>query len=1590
MKTKRILAFMLSVVMILSVFSANVAFAVESTETSIFAGGGGTKSDPWQIANLAQLEAFRNSVNNGENYNGDYIKLTADINLGGGSNNQWTPIGRYNASFEGTFDGDGHGITGFYAGNADLQGFFGRTSGATIKNLTVSGNINITEENYIRLAGIIAEMDSGTVENCVSNVNIKVNYNASRSEYIGGIVGDASGTFTIKKCYNTGTISGYLGTAGGILGHANDSSGIVENCYNTGGVASDISGSGASIGGIIGYAAKITVKNCYNIGTVAAKSAYCVGGAVGNASDSSNGVSSVYYLDSCKGTGTDFDSKYGTQINANQMKNKDTFSGWDFDEVWYMDSDKGRPLFKKTVEIDIPLTTDKYDLDGDEVKDKVYEISDADDLVIFANAVNNGQNKINAVLLKDISLYNRTWTPIGVNYSDFKGIFDGRGHTVYDMKFTTEQNGYDNHPEYNYQGLFGVMRDGAEVRNLTVKGDITIYTDKEIYYVGGAVGLAYEGCKISNVTSYVNITDNGVGYEKVESVGGVVGQLGNRASNGTPGFADNCKYYGTISINKAGKVGGIVGAAIKDSFVTNCTNYGKVGWDYIGHLAGIAGAAETGATVKNCANYGEVTSGSDDCIGGVVGYANEYVTITNCLNGGDVKGKKATDETSDVYLGGILGYQNNTNFNGVTNCFNYGTLTATDNGTTYTGAIVGYSKHSVSAPRVKDNYYLSTSCAKSCGGNDGSNNISVNAIQAASGEIAYKMQSYITDGEQVWGQKLSGENAEEYPAIHGTKVYALTNCNGCVEYANEEKTISHSYVDNVCENCGASQTINKNDNGYYEIGSKAEYIHFTNLVNTNGEQDILNAVLTANIDLSGYEYVPIGKDGSRYIGTFDGAGYKIENMTITAKSNNTAMFGCTLNATLKDFTLSGDITAVYNGLEHIGGVIGYANATSVSNVISKVNFKDNGKIEHIFKAGGIAARAVSGSHFTDCEYNGNVTLHFGSHMAGILGEANEATKDNPIVITNCVNKGNMRFDISRRIGGILGWNDTYTNVLKCANYGDITITESDRINQAGGIVATTVNALSVKDCANYGNISDGKFNSSLGGIVGFIDAYKNTDDFVGIANCFNYGTITNTNEDGSTYWGSVIGYIKNDEANQSNTSKITDNYYLEDTAPQISGTEGIALSANKVSADMALSGELAYKLQGTRTNSVWGQNLLGESKTAYPVLNGEKVYKITFVVGDETYATKYANKNGIGALPETSGNRKWFCGPQISSGEFTAETAISSDMTVYSLAVPDLIITTAEELKAFANEVNGGNSYKDKYILLQNDLDLNGSEENQWTAIGTYLRVFEGTFDGDGHKISGLYINNSEPKQGLFGYVDEGSTVKNLGVDGTVKSGQYSGGVVGENRGAIENCYSDCNVSGADDVGGVAGYNYGTVKNCYNTGNVSGTSYVGGAVGYDSSAGKFDDCFYLDTCAAEGTTFTYKKGEALTAVQMKNSANFENWDFENIWIINIDRPLLKNNLEVQNFEVKSAGTSNAKATAAVFVPNAGKFTVVFADYKDGALDAWEAVEVEIAKENLGLNTVVSTKDLILGAGDKVMIWNNVEAMKPMSEVFEVK
>ena len=192
-------------------------------------------------------------------------------------------------------------------------------------------------------------------------------------------------------------------------------------------------------------------------------------------------------------------------------------------------------------------------------------------------------------------------------------------------------------------------------------------------------------------------------------------------------------------------------------------------------------------------------------------------------------------------------------------------------------------------------------------------------------------------------------------------------------------------------------------------------------------------------------------------------------------------------------------------------------------------------------------------------------------------------------------------------------------------------------------------------------------------------------------------------------------------------------------------------------------------------------------------------------------------------------------------------------------------LSTAQHLETFATKLNERIILNNSNVVLTQDIDL--SSIVAWTAIGTDIQKYTGTFDGQGFRIKGMKINGSLKEQGFFGVVGAGAAIKNLIIDAScvIEStgpncfAAFAGCC--NNNGTIifENCGNEANVVGkAQNNAAFLGCNYGGTKlvfnNCYNTGKISGGWENGAFSGWTGGGATFNNCYNIGE-VTEGETW---------------------------------------------------------------------------------------------------------------------------------------
>jgi hypothetical protein len=224
-------------------------------------------------------------------------------------------------------------------------------------------------------------------------------------------------------------------------------------------------------------------------------------------------------------------------------------------------------------------------------------------------------------------------------------------------------------------------------------------------------------------------------------------------------------------------------------------------------------------------------------------------------------------------------------------------------------------------------------------------------------------------------------------------------------------------------------------------------------------------------------------------------------------------------------------------------------------------------------------------------------------------------------------------------------------------------------------------------------------------------------------------------------------------------------------------------------------------------------------------------------------------------------------------------------------AASPYLIYNALQLQSLAPVVNTGKEMKDSCFRMESDIDLSGvchkvdgTPENDvsWIPIGGLVvgasHSFNGTFDGNGHKIKSLYINQTAlDYQGLFGWTYNSSTIKGLTVYGSVYGKEFAGGIVAVNYGTIEDCASYVTVNAVDQrAAGIAAFNAGEIKGCSNYGDISGNvtsqARIGGIAGY-SEDGSIIGCSNYGKISGPGSFIGGIVGDADNNGVMANCRN---------------------------------------------------------------------------------------------------------------------
>ena len=327
--------------------------------------------------------------------------------------------------------------------------------------------------------------------------------------------------------------------------------------------------------------------------------------------------------------------------------------------------------------------------------------------------------------------------------------------------------------------------------------------------------------------------------------------------------------------------------------------------------------------------FNGIFNGNGHTISGLYVDSGDYAGLFGKAQGAPtIKGVGVVDSyfKGAKYVGGIAGAYidvNGIEFDCMAGCFTYNVKLEGTESTTKIGQFIGDISGKGNA-KLNSNYCL----AEKEEPLPGINCSTMTADDFESGKVAYLMNKYFTDkgNGDVWGQVVA--NNENVPVDLFPTAYKIIGNDGSNEVINCAGQYHNHLGSATCPIC---QTVNPQepaqDNGVYQIGTPSELLWFAEHVKVNGIQ---KAVLTADIDMTGVKWTPIGtKDKAFEWGEFDGQGHFITNLTVNDSSLEYAgLFGyVTDHATIKNLGVFGE----FSGGEYVGGIAGYSENSEITN-----------------------------------------------------------------------------------------------------------------------------------------------------------------------------------------------------------------------------------------------------------------------------------------------------------------------------------------------------------------------------------------------------------------------------------------------------------------------------------------------------------------------------------------------------------------------------------------------------------------------------------------------------------------------------------
>ena len=1419
-----------------------------------------TNSTPEDIKLMRTLD-FNDDTSYEDSTRTDYGDLNGDgtiesIKLELTRGKGFTTIGNNIMSvFSGNFDGQNYEIKNLYIDSEDYYvGLFGNTKNAVIKNLGVTGNINVEKDAGVQVGGIVAK--GASIDNCYSKVDINVHTTAGcASIYVGGIIGYldeddyikdcynensifarcegersvtyvagivgyapySSSTYNIYNCYNTANITGIsdgcYSYTGGISGY----NGEIYNCYNTGNIYCESIFIGIEAGGICGCSG--TAKNCYNTGNVYGyinKDNLKPDSKVGSFRYDKISYSYIYvYVGGIGGSCSAYNSYNTGDVITNICTelNIDDYENWN-PKIWNAQSRVGGITGYSYAE-NVYNTGNVSIISKNDYPETSYtEIGGITGCGNAKNAYNLGNVNIECVnyggdcvgksgpiMASENDCENCYYlSSLDVNGDDI--LYSGEAKSQSEMKTSDfvellgEDNwSVDNNVNDGYPILNGNEAEQEE-SHTSETIEISKIEDLMDFAISVNTGNDYKGSTIL-LNNDLDFNDSN-SYENSQTI-----EYGDINGNGEiepliteltteKGFLPIGLTKATQGYEKSSFKGIFDGQnhEIKNLYIANRTDI----------AVGLFGNTDR-VTIKNIGVSGKITNGT--YIGGLVGRTNYNTNIDNCYTDIEIVG----NDIEYNNIGGLIGYADD--YTNIANCHSDGLITVYSNKSSV-GGLIGYCD---SASVIKYCY----------------NNANIicepTTFSRYLGGIVGSLSSGSTMEKCYNKGVLKASGVNEVGGICGEKYYSGTikNCYniGQIEADNCKNVgglIGFSSNNNVklISSYNAASIVseeNSNQNEGYLVGSDFKYIYnsyYLNSIELSSSSQYEQGVSKSNEEMKSENFVRLlGISNWKEDDNDTNNGYPIfmTNTEIEERVAEKVTEIYTIEDLL-DFSLSLELGADYENTEVIlMNDLDFNNDNSYENP----NRTDYGDINENEIVESLKTELTTGKGYNP------IGGHSESEFNGIFNGNNKK-------ISNlCINRDNMYLGLFGKIN--------HAKIKDLGLSGEITGNEITSM-YLGGLVAYAENSV-IDNCYNECSINGYIY---VGGLVCYTDKYTQ------IKNSYNIGAISSECEeelDYNVYIGGISASCDGKIENCYNSGIITYNRCVN--WAYIAGISGSGINIKNCynSAD----------LNATNTTS-----------------EDHAIYVGGIVSSRYYYSEEGMNIDNCYNTGNILGNEK------VNAGGIIAD-AYTDYYTGYAMNNYDIIncynTGTINAGGYIGGIVGCGSSYS---TLTIKDCYNTGSILN-----GKHSGGIAGNYSGNIYKCYNI---------------------------GTVTATDIAGGIVGEANYTcnINNTYNVGIVNSTNKAAGILGTTYAsnnftTVKNSYNVGLVTANSLAGnifaerGTSEYYGDYSSFDEStlYYLNNNISGAEINTL--GTPVTDEQLKSEEIYNNLNTDGVWVFKrVDYP----------------------------------------------------------------------------------------------------